>query len=139
MLVKDYMTTAVITASPRDGLHQTFTRMRERNVRHMPVLGDGEELVGLISERDVRRPAGTDLPNVARYFALDNRTRVEEVMTKSVVTVRPDDAVRVALRQFVDTRYGALPVVGADGAVVGIISTLDVLRAFQDSLAGAPA
>lgn len=60
MFVRDYMTPAVVTAKLRDGLHQTFHRMLERGVRHMPLLGDAGEMVGIISERDIRRPEFVD-------------------------------------------------------------------------------
>ncbi len=56
MKVSDYMSSEVVTANLRDGLHQTFYRMLERGIRHMPVVGEGGTLVGIISERDLRRP-----------------------------------------------------------------------------------
>ena len=57
MRVRDYMTTEVIYANPEDGLRQTFYRMRERNIRHMPVYGDHEELIR-VSEGDYEKLLG---------------------------------------------------------------------------------
>lgn len=134
MKVADYMISNVITANLRDGLHQTFMRMRERNVRHMPVLGASGELVGIISERDIRRPDGIDTQNIAGYFALDNSMKVEDAMSSKLVTVTPDDSIRHALSIFINKKYGALPVVSDEGSMVGIISTVDLLNAFEDTL-----
>ena len=132
MLVRDYMTGKVVTANLLDGLRQTWDRMHERRVRHMPVVDEHGALVGIVSDRDLRRPANQDEPNTTHYFALDNTVKVEEAMTAAPVTVREDDPVDVALQIFVDRRFGALPVIDGAGALVGLISTIDLLRACRD-------
>ncbi len=135
MLVRDYMTSDVIYANPTDGLRQTFYRMRERGIRHMPVLGEREELVGIISDRDLRRPDWVDHEeNVAHYYILDNASKVKGAMVPRVVTVRADDSVEVAVDVLIERRYGALPVLDADGKLVGMISAIDILRAFREQL-----
>lgn len=135
MKVRNYMSSDVVTANLRDGLHQTFRRMLERGIRHMPVLGEHEELVGLISERDLRRPNFVDDgPNVANYYVLDNAVRVEEAMTRAPETVGADDGIHAALDLLISHKYGAVPVVDAEGRLVGILSAVDLLRAFRDSL-----
>ncbi len=133
MLVRKYMTENVVYANLLDGLHQTLVRMRERDIRHMPVVGDDGKLVGIISERDLRRPDFVDPDtNHARPFVLDNHTTVEEAMTSTPTVVAPEDQVVSALDLFITNHYGALPVVEG-GKIVGIISTIDLLRAFRDS------
>ncbi len=135
MQVREYMTSKVVTANLRDGLHQTFERMQECRVRHMPVLDDSGVLVGIVSERDLRRPDFVDHdPNVVHYFALDNTTKVEKAMTADPITVRPDDSVKEALGWFIKRRFGAVPVVDGDMRLVGILSAIDLLKAFQDHL-----
>lgn len=135
MLVRDYMTTEVVFANLRDGLHQTQLRMRERGVRHMPVLGDDNKLAGIISDRDVRRPDFVDPdPKVARPFVLDNNTTVGDAMTPNAITVGADDELSAALDLFIERHYGALPVVDGKDKVVGMLSTVDLLMAFRDQL-----
>ncbi len=137
MNVSDYMTDTVITANLRDGLRQTFYRMRERGVRHMPVLDDQEKLAGIISDRDLRRPNWVDdEENIAHYYLLDNQAKVEGAMTRPVMVVNPDDPLSKALDLFVEHRFGAIPVVDGDGRLVGIISAFDVLRAFASPQEG---
>lgn len=137
MLVREYMSTSVVTANLRDGLHQTFLRMRERGIRHLPVLGEDGRLAGILSDRDLLRPAFVDEgENTVRPFTLDNTHTVASAMTATPKTVNADDAVQVALSVFVEHKYGALPVLGEGGALVGVISQIDLLRAFQDQLSG---
>ena len=135
MHIRDYMSTNVISANLTDGLHQTFMRMQERGIRHMPVLDGKEKLAGIISDRDLRRPNTlNDSPTHSEYYALDNSTKVQEVMTSSPDTVSADDDIHGALEILIEKRYGALPVVNAEHRVIGMISAVDLLRAFRDRL-----
>ena len=134
MKVSEYMSSEVVTANLRDGLRQTFYRMRERGIRHMPVLGDDESIVGVISDRDLRRPDWVDdEENVAHYYLLDNEHKVENAMTREPWVVHADDPLRDAVALVLKHRIGALPVVGEGGKVVGMISAVDMLRAFHES------
>ena len=134
MKVSDYMSTEVVTANLKDGLRQTFYRMRERGIRHMPVLGDDESIVGVISDRDLRRPDWVDdEENVAHYYLLDNAHKVEGAMTRDPWVVHPNDPIQEAVGLVLKHRIGVLPVVGAQRELVGIISAVDMLRAFQDA------
>jgi len=132
MKVRDYMTSDVVTANLGDGLRQTFYRMRERGIHHMPVLGDDGALAGIISDRDLRRPDWVDEEeNVAHYYLLDNAHKVADTMTKGPAVVGPDDDVQKAVSVLLQKRIGALPVVAQDGQLAGIISAVDMLRAFR--------
>jgi acetoin utilization protein AcuB len=134
MQVRQYMTADVVTANLRDGLHQTLSRMRERRVRHMPVLDDHGHLAGVISDRDIRRPDFVDpQPDQVRPFVLDNSSVVADAMSAMVTTIGPDDPIAATLGVFIERHYGAMPVV-ENGQVVGILSVVDVLRAFRDHL-----
>jgi acetoin utilization protein AcuB len=129
------MSRTVIHANLQDGLRQTFLRMRERRIRHMPVLDASERLVGIISDRDLRRPDWADEgPNVGHYYLLDNSRKVEDAMTVDPIVVSPDDSVAHAVDLLARYGFGALPVVTAQLKVVGMVSSMDLLRAFQDSL-----
>jgi len=134
MKVSDYMSAEVVTANLRDGLRQTFYRMRERGIRHMPVLGDDGAMVGVISDRDLRRPDWVDdEENVAHYYLLDNAHKVEDAMTRDPWFVHPDDPIQDAVDLVLKHRIGALPVVGEGRKLLGMISAVDMLRAFHES------
>jgi acetoin utilization protein AcuB len=133
MKVRQYMTSDVVTANLGDGLRQTFYRMRERDIHHMPVLDDEERLVGIISDRDLRRPDWVDNEeNVAHYYMLDNAHKVADTMTQGPEAVSPDDDIQTAVGALLKRKIGALPVVDEDGRLAGILSAVDLLRAFHE-------
>ena len=134
MRVSDYMSEKVVTANLRDGLHQTFMRMVERGIHHMPVL-DGEKIVGVISDRDLRRPDFIDSnPDMVDAFVLDDRIKVERAMSGNPKVVKANDSVLVALDLFIERHYGALPVIDDNGKLVGMLSAFDLLRALKKRL-----
>jgi acetoin utilization protein AcuB len=134
MKISDVMTPWALTANLRDGLRQTFDRMHERNIRHLPVLGDDGRLVGIITERDVRRPDTLDEHGVAVPFVLDNSMRVEEAMTHHPDTVKADDDLLAAVDLMVKSKYGAIPVVDDAGALAGVVSAVDALKVLRSLL-----
>ena len=134
MKVREFMSAQVVTANLRDGLHQTWERMREHGIRHMPVLDEHEALVGIISDRDLRRPGTLDLGGAVDSFRLDDHIKVEAAMTGAPRTVLPEDDITQALDLFLDHHFGALPVVDGDRRVLGMLSAFDLLRAFRQRL-----
>jgi acetoin utilization protein AcuB len=133
MIIKQYMSSNIITANPHDGLRQTFYRMRERTIHHMPVIGEKGEIVGIISDRDLRRPDWVDEEeNVAHYYLLDNAHQVEGAMTRNPYVVHAEDNIQRAVELIMEHRCGALPVINDEQKVVGMISATDCLRAFHD-------
>jgi acetoin utilization protein AcuB len=114
--------------------------MAENAVRHLPVVGDGKKLLGLITRsRLALKPdmmGSLDVWEITRY--LSNLT-VNKVMlpVEKVFTIHPERTVERAARIMSDHKVGCLPVI-EDDVVVGIISEIDLLRSYQDML-GLPA
>ena len=133
MRISQYMTSKLITASPEDGSRTTFFRMREHDIRHIPVVDGAGALVGIISDRDLRRPDWVDqAPDLAHIYHLDDETTIGDLMSPSVITVHTYDTLHKAVSLFLEHRFGCLPVLDKTGALVGIISPLDLLRAFDE-------
>jgi acetoin utilization protein AcuB len=139
MLVKDYMTRHPLLAEPSMSLVEAQRYMGENQVRHLPVVGDGRRLLGLVTRQslliDPRRLASVDVWDIAR--ALSGVT-VKDVMVKAkdVVTVDPDLTIEEAASLLVDNKIGCLPVVeGAPpGIVVGIITERDLLAQMAEMM-----
>lgn len=135
MSVRERMSTSVTTVRPETPLAGAAALMRERKIRHLPVVDRGSRLVGIVTARDLRQalfaPAvqveSTDLRSV-----LDSLS-VSDVMIRGVVSVRADTPIRDAARLMHERRLGALPVVEG-GRLVGILTETDVLRALQEML-----
>jgi acetoin utilization protein AcuB len=72
MKVSRYMTQKLITATPEMSVKQAFLLMRTHRVRHIPVV-EGEKLVGIISDRDLRRPRWTEhLDDWTSYYQVND-------------------------------------------------------------------
>jgi CBS domain-containing protein len=100
--------------------------MRLGRIRHLPVLDDEEQLVGILSQRDMFRSA---LARVLGYGEHGRRKvldmlAVKEVMATDVVTTSPDTPVAEAARVMLERKIGALPVM-ENGKLVGIITESD--------------
>jgi acetoin utilization protein AcuB len=139
MLVKKRMTHDPVVVSPRHSLADALRLTRERRIRHLPVVEDGV-LVGIVSDRDVRTamPSTLTEPDAERVAFLD-RTPISAVMRTDVDSIGPLDTVEDAAKLMRRRRIGALPVVDAHGAVLGILSESDVLDAFVEILGPANA
>ena len=135
MLVKNRMTADPVTVTPEDSLAHALRLTREHRVRHLPVVRNGE-LVGILSDRDIRTamPSPIEVPDPERATMLE-RTPVERVMTREVITAGPFDAVEDAAEQICRHRIGCLPVVDAHNRLLGLITETDVVIAFAEVLA----
>ena len=134
MNVSKYMTQKLITTTPDISVEQAFLLMRTHRVRHIPVV-EGDALVGIISDRDLRRPRWADhLDDWTAYYQIDDTHTVEDVMTRTPETVRASDPILKAVRIFREHRYGALPVLNKDDELVGILSAQDLLGALEEFL-----
>ena len=124
MLIRRWMTKSPVVIGSRETLAEARRRMDKGNFRRLPVL-EGGELVGIITDRDLRQQIGQ----------LEH-TRVDTVMAKPVITVTPDMLLDQAAYLLVKHKVGGLPVVEGRG-VVGIITAIDMLRAFAEVLGAA--
>lgn len=122
----------VITLDADAPVRDAVALMRERGVRHLPVLDGDRRLIGIVTDRDLRQATF----DVALGRADEDRARagdlpVREVMTWGVVTVTPATELREAIAVMRERRLGALPVVDRAGHVVGILTERDLLDALQ--------
>jgi len=132
--VSKYMTTKLITCTPEMSVKSAYLTMISHRVRHIPVV-EGDQLVGIISDRDLRRPSWVDaLDDWTQYYQISDDTKVADIMTTKPVTVRTYDRIDKAVRIFREERYGAVPVLDKNGDLVGILSAHDLLGALDDLL-----
>ena len=83
MKISKYMTQKLITANPEMSVDQAFLLMRTHRVRHIPVV-QGEGLVGIISDRDLRRPRWAEhLDDWTSYYQINDSHTVADVMTRN--------------------------------------------------------
>ena len=140
MRVRDLMTAALITAPPDMPVLEARHLMVEKRIRHLLVTGETGQLLGIITDRDIRLnlPSQATSLSVWEMNYLLTRLTVATVMTQSVITVGPDREARDAAQLMLDHHIGALPVVDA-GRLIGIVTETDLLRAFVRSADAAQA
>jgi acetoin utilization protein AcuB len=139
MLVQDVMQTKLHTVTPATTLPDALRLTSQRGVRHLPVL-DGDRLVGILSDRDLKRAMASPATSLEAHelsYLLD-RLRVEEIMTRTVITIARMFPIEEAARLMVQEKIGALPVT-EEGHLIGLVTETDVLRLFVRALgAGEP-
>ena len=123
MYVGDLMTTQVVTLSPHDSYAEAVGLMANRPFRHFLVVEDDGRLVGVVSDRDLLRA-------LARKFDWQ-RTTVGDVMTRGAVTARTKTPLSDATELLLRHRINCLAVTDETDRVLGIMTSTDLLRAFQ--------
>jgi len=117
-LIGEIMQTRVVTIGPEESAAAAWTRMRRRDIRHL-VVADDNEVVGVLSERDLGGRAGADLRR---------GRRVRDLMTRRVVRADPSTTLGAAADLMRTRLIGSLPVVQGD-RIVGIVTATDVFDA----------
>jgi acetoin utilization protein AcuB len=133
MIVKELMTQSPITTGTGTPVLEARQLMVDKRIRHLLVT-EGTKLLGIITDRDIRLnlPSPATSLSVWEINYLLARMTVDSAMTKSVVTVGPDQDAKEAAALMLDRRIGALPVLDG-GRLIGIITETDLLRAFVKS------
>jgi len=137
LLVKDLMTETVHSLGPDDDLATLKDLMDSRHVRHVPVVDEEGELVGLVSHRDLLRCALTDRAEVPFSLQRDflRGIAVGEIMTTALETVEADDDLRDAAQIMLENKFSCLPVVEGP-RLVGILTESDFVRYLAEKICG---
>jgi acetoin utilization protein AcuB len=135
MLVRDRMTPNPICGRPEMPVTEAQTLMREKNIRHLPIVDEEENLVGLITQRSLARALPSDVSHFSRFEIsyILGKIKVRDVMVEDVVTIDEDTAVEEAARIMADRRIGCLPVM-QENHLAGIITDNDLFTIMVDLL-----
>ena len=140
-LVKDLMTTPVVTVEPTTPFKEIVARLAEHRVSAVPVVDDSRRVLGVVSEADLLLKEEFPEPEQnlplwwTRWARLDREKAAASVardlMTVAVVAVSPDATVAEAARRMHTAKVKRLPVVDRGGRLVGIVSRGDLLKVFD--------
>jgi acetoin utilization protein AcuB len=133
--VGDRMTRSVVTIHSDALVSGAIELMRSRRIRHLPVVDRDGQLVGIVTDRDLRQVVSDPAVQARLRQATDalRGLTVREVMTWGAVTVTPSTRIDDAARLMHERKVGSLPVVDG-GRVVGMLTERDVLRTFREVL-----
>jgi CBS domain-containing protein len=141
-IVKDIMSTPVVAVRRGASFKEMAACLRQYRVSAFPVIDDKRKVVGVVSEADLlAKEALADSPaGIAGVLtSLLHHKQVQkaggltagDLMTRPAVTVRPEDSAEHAARMMYTLQVRRLPVVDAEGQLVGIVSRADVLAVFD--------
>ncbi|GMR21952.1 MAG: hypothetical protein BMS9Abin37_0275 [Acidobacteriota bacterium] len=128
MQLGEYMTRDPITVSEDTSMKEAMLLLRTHHIRHLPVT-KGKILVGLVSDRDIRRASPSLLSGIGKndYEQVLEDTSVGRIMTREPFTVTETTPLADAVSVLVEKKFGSLPVVDG-GELVGIFTEIDALK-----------
>lgn len=125
--VGDLMSAVPISLREIDRVSTAAREMTLAAIRHLPVVDARGRLIGLLSSTDV-----------VAALAQKNDPEVGTIMARDLHTVRRESPAERAAATMIDQKLNALPVIGAGGELVGIITATDLLVVAYQALTGAP-
>jgi len=129
----EYPETLNVDASFLDAL----TIMRDKKIRHLPVVDDNDKLLGMVTDRDLLKQGAAEstVLSVRELITVLSRKKVKDLMIKreKLFVAEPDMIIERAAKTMYENRIGALPVVEGD-KLVGIMATNDILELFVEAM-----
>ncbi len=128
LFAEQIMTSPIVTLSLQARVSDALAIFQTKPFRHIPVVGEGNRLAGIISDRDIMHHLG----GITKDYHLQTPHRVDErieqLMQPRVLAASLNTDVRYITRLFVEQHVGAMPIV-TDGKLAGIVTRSDVLNA----------
>jgi CBS domain-containing protein len=126
--IKDVMTSNPCTIDAGKSVAYAAKMMKDEDVGLAPIV-EGDKLVGMLTDRDIAIRVVAEGRN-------PEQVTVEEVASKQVVTIDPQQDLAEALRIMAKHQVRRLPVVEEDGRLVGVVAQADIAREGDDSQTG---
>jgi acetoin utilization protein AcuB len=130
MLVRDWMSTKVVTVNVTDTMQQAISVMTDNKISMLPVMDEGK-LVGIITDRDLKRaaPSYVTLLEVKQILYHMSRVEVRSIMSIDPVTVTSDYTIEETAELLLSHRISGCPVVDKDNNIIGVITKNDLFKA----------
>ena len=130
MLISPWMTTEAISVQPDTSLSRCQKLMKEHGVRRLPVVDDSNRVIGIISDRDVKRasPSKATSLEVHEIQYLLAEVKAKDIMTSNPICVKSNESISKVALIMLDKKIGGMPVVDDDNHLLGIITDQDVFR-----------
>lgn len=150
MQIKEIMTGDVITVSTDESVEQCARLLQEHNISGLPVLDAAGKVAGIVTEGDlIRRASRVKAPGYLEILGgliylgspkkfvedLQRAMSLEagQLMTKDVVSVKPDDVVEKAATLMVEKKISRLPVIDEKEKLVGIVTRRDIMNSLYEN------
>ncbi len=125
MIVEEIMNTQVVTLSTANTIGDAIQLMAIKKIRHIPIINEQQNVVGLITDRDIRDAA----PSI--FYSEEHRDILDKplhtIMRENIITGHPLDFVEEIAATFYEHHISCLPILN-NGKIAGIITETDLLR-----------
>ncbi len=131
MLVKNWMSKPAITIDRKDSMSNASKIMKENNIRLLPVMKKNE-LVGVITDRDLKRASASDATTleIHELLYLISNIKVKEIMTTKVISIPFENTLEETSQTLLENKISGTPVVDEKNKVIGVITQSDIFKAF---------
>lgn len=135
MIVAKRMMRTPVFLDEDDSMKTAMDTLKDREIRHLPVLKGGAKLVGILTETDIKQasPSTATALEIREVYYLLDKIKVKQIMTKRPYTISPAAPIEEAAMVMRDKKIGCLPVM-EEGRLVGILTETDILDAFIESM-----
>ncbi|WP_163101203.1 acetoin utilization AcuB family protein [Peribacillus alkalitolerans] len=127
MILEDIMNKDVVTLKETDSIQTAIEIIRDKKIRHIPIVNNEKQLVGLVSNQDIRDAT----PSIfrANFHLEDLQKPISTIMKKDIITGHPLDFVEEVAAVFYENHIGCMPIL-SENKLVGIITETDLLHTF---------
>ena len=133
--MRDKIQREVVTISPDASFYEARAVIRDKGIRHLPVVDKNGHVVGLLTDRDIREAAPSDATTLSIHelHYLLGKLKVSAFMTPKdkLITITPDTLIEEAVQLMADHKIGCLPILEG-GKLYGIFTETDALNHFVD-------
>lgn len=128
--VQELMSHTLYTLKAHDTVHTARELMLEKRIRHVPIVDDAGNLVGLLTKHDVLEVSISTLAEVENEVRdeLEEGIPISEVMMTDLMVGYLDTSLREAAQFMLEQKHGCLPILSADQKLAGILTEADFVR-----------
>lgn len=127
MLVEKIMTSPCATILGNKSIEEALELMTKKEIRHLPIVNEDDELIGIISDRDIKMALPSILSEDDPSHSLS--LSVSKIMRRNVIRCHPLDFVEDIALDFYEMEIGSIPVI-RNNKVIGIVTQKDMLNTF---------
>ncbi|MEZ4887403.1 MAG: CBS domain-containing protein [Chitinophagales bacterium] len=127
------MTRKLIYAKTNNAFSEILQLFLSKNIHHLPIMNDDDELIGIVSSHDVLNALSNLIYRPNQKIDIDNvdeEVKIEDIMTSNPTVISPEETLGNAAIIFATHKFQALPIVDGSGKLQGILTSRDIVNEF---------
>jgi len=130
MLVRNWMSKGIVTINVNNSMMDATRKLKEQHINMLPVMKK-ENLVGILTDRDLKRASASDANTleIHELLYLISNIKVKDLMNRNPITVPPDYTIGETAELLLEKKISGVPVVKKSGELAGVITKADIFRA----------